>query len=232
MTGAAGGLAGGLWAAFGARARARRAVRPRRARTSTRACAPPRAVIVGEGRLDEQTLQGKALGEVATRARQAGVPCYADRRHATRWTRSARGSSTCSACSRRRRSRRSRLPPRAWRTTCRRAVRLRSAARRGRDAARGPSFHLPGPRGRRAVVIGAGSFGTAVAVLLARGGLRTTLQARTAEQAERLNADRENQVVPARRRAAARAADRAGRAPGSTARTTCSSASPRAASTR
>jgi glycerol-3-phosphate dehydrogenase (NAD(P)+) len=44
------------------------------------------------------------------------------------------------------------------------------------------------------VVIGAGSFGTAVAVLLARGGFRTTLQARTAEQAERLNTDRENQV--------------------------------------
>jgi glycerol-3-phosphate dehydrogenase (NAD(P)+) len=57
-----------------------------------------------------------------------------------------------------------------------------------------PQFQLPGPRGRRAVVIGAGSFGTAVAVLLARGGFRTTLQARTREQAERLNADRENQV--------------------------------------
>ena len=54
-------------------------------------------------------------------------------------------------------------------------------------------LHLP-VRGRRAVVIGAGSFGTAVAVLLARGGFRTTLQARTAEQAERLNHDRENQV--------------------------------------
>jgi len=38
---------------------------------------------------------------------------------------------------------------------------------------------LPQPRLRRAVVIGAGSFGTAVAVLLARGGTRTTLQART-----------------------------------------------------
>jgi len=35
-------------------------------------------------------------------------------------------------------------------------------------------------------VIGAGSFGTALAVLLARAGLRTTLQARTAEQASRL----------------------------------------------
>jgi glycerol-3-phosphate dehydrogenase (NAD(P)+) len=41
-------------------------------------------------------------------------------------------------------------------------------------------------------VIGAGSFGTALAVLLARGGLRTTLQARTAEQASRLLEEREN----------------------------------------
>jgi glycerol-3-phosphate dehydrogenase (NAD(P)+) len=48
------------------------------------------------------------------------------------------------------------------------------------------------PLNRRAVVIGAGSFGTAIAVLLARGGLRTTLQTRTPEQAEALNADREN----------------------------------------
>src|SRR6476619_4388778 len=47
---------------------------------------------------------------------------------------------------------------------------------------------------RRAVVVGAGSFGTAVAVLLARGGLRTTLQARTVEQAQRLTEDRENAV--------------------------------------
>lgn len=51
---------------------------------------------------------------------------------------------------------------------------------------------LPSRSPRRAVVIGAGSFGTAVAVLLARGGLRTTLQTRTAGQAERLRADREN----------------------------------------
>jgi glycerol-3-phosphate dehydrogenase (NAD(P)+) len=40
--------------------------------------------------------------------------------------------------------------------------------------------------------VGAGSFGTAIAVLLARGGVRTTLQARTAEQAERLSTAREN----------------------------------------
>jgi glycerol-3-phosphate dehydrogenase (NAD(P)+) len=49
---------------------------------------------------------------------------------------------------------------------------------------------LPGTR--RATVVGAGSFGTAVAVLLARGGLRTTLQARTPEQARALMESREN----------------------------------------
>ena len=47
-------------------------------------------------------------------------------------------------------------------------------------------------RNRRAVVVGAGSFGTAVAVLLARAGVRTTLQTRTPEQARRLNSDRVN----------------------------------------
>src|SRR5947209_15315332 len=56
------------------------------------------------------------------------------------------------------------------------------------------SIHLPAPGTKRAVVIGAGSFGTAVAVLLARGGLRTTLQTRTREQAEELSAHRENRV--------------------------------------
>jgi glycerate kinase len=76
MTGAAGGLAGGLWAACGAElvtgaafvldalgfdARLRRA----------------RAVVAGEGRLDEQSLAGKAISEVAVRARQAGVPSHA-----------------------------------------------------------------------------------------------------------------------------------------------------------
>jgi glycerol-3-phosphate dehydrogenase (NAD(P)+) len=43
-------------------------------------------------------------------------------------------------------------------------------------------------------VVGAGSFGTAVAVLLSRGGMRTTLQTRTPEQAEQLQQDRENRV--------------------------------------
>src|SRR3954462_7335835 len=53
-------------------------------------------------------------------------------------------------------------------------------------------LHLPVPGGRRAHVVGAGSFGTAVAVLLCRAGLRTTLLTRTAEQARRLAAERED----------------------------------------
>lgn len=76
MTGAAGGLSGGLWAHRGARlvpgagyvldaigfdARMRAA----------------RFVVTGEGKLDAQTLAGKAVGEVATRCRGAGVGCHA-----------------------------------------------------------------------------------------------------------------------------------------------------------
>lgn len=76
LTGAAGGLSGGLWAAFGAElvpgapfvldavgfdARMRAA----------------RAVVTGEGCLDMQSLAGKVVSEVATRARQNGVPCHA-----------------------------------------------------------------------------------------------------------------------------------------------------------
>lgn len=53
---------------------------------------------------------------------------------------------------------------------------------------------LSAPGAKRATVIGAGSFGTALAVLLARGGLRTTLQARTAEQAALLEDERENRA--------------------------------------
>jgi glycerate kinase len=36
-----------------------------------------RAVVVGAERLDERTLLGSAVFEIATRARQAGVPAYA-----------------------------------------------------------------------------------------------------------------------------------------------------------
>jgi glycerol-3-phosphate dehydrogenase (NAD(P)+) len=57
-----------------------------------------------------------------------------------------------------------------------------------------PQLSLPTPGSKRAIVLGAGSFGTAVAVLLARGGFRTTLQSRTAEQAAQLEADRENKT--------------------------------------
>jgi glycerate kinase len=76
MTGCAGGLSGGLWAVHGA------TLEPGapwvldalgfddRMRAS-------RAVVTGEGRLDEQTLQGKLVGEIGTRARQAGVPLHA-----------------------------------------------------------------------------------------------------------------------------------------------------------
>lgn len=76
MTGAAGGLSGGLYAYAGAK------LVPGAAYVldtigfdeQMRAA---RAVVTGEGRLDEQTLAGKAAGEVATRCRQAGVWCHA-----------------------------------------------------------------------------------------------------------------------------------------------------------
>lgn len=64
-------------------------------------------------------------------------------------------------------------------------------------AARAPRVRSLSPPGRRATVIGAGSFGTALALLLARGGLRTTLQTRTAEQATLIDRQRENsQYLP------------------------------------
>ncbi len=48
------------------------------------------------------------------------------------------------------------------------------------------------PPMRRAAVIGAGSWGTAVAVLLARGGLEVQLGTRTAKQADEISMAREN----------------------------------------
>ena len=76
MTGAAGGLAGGLWATFGAvlEPGANFVLDTLDYDARMRAAA---AVIVGEGRLDKTSMEGKALGEAATRARQAGVPCFA-----------------------------------------------------------------------------------------------------------------------------------------------------------
>ena len=35
-----------------------------------------RAVVVGTGRLDDRALRGAVEGEIAVRARQAGVPCH------------------------------------------------------------------------------------------------------------------------------------------------------------
>jgi glycerate kinase len=76
MTGAAGGLSGGLWAVFGAELVAGAAWTLDRLDFDPR-MRSARAVVGGEGRLDQQSLSGKALSEVATRARQAGVPCHA-----------------------------------------------------------------------------------------------------------------------------------------------------------
>jgi glycerate 2-kinase len=76
MTGAAGGLAGGLWAAFGAELVPGAAFVLDAISFDARMRAA-RAVVTGEGRLDSQSLAGKAVSEVATRSRQAGVPCHA-----------------------------------------------------------------------------------------------------------------------------------------------------------
>jgi len=74
--GAGGGLAGALWAACDARLEGGAPFVLEQLDFDARMRAA-RAVIVGEGRLDLGTLAGKAPGEAATRARQAGVPCFA-----------------------------------------------------------------------------------------------------------------------------------------------------------
>jgi glycerol-3-phosphate dehydrogenase (NAD(P)+) len=56
-----------------------------------------------------------------------------------------------------------------------------------------PPIRYPGQHPRRATVVGAGSFGTAVAVLLERAGIRTTLLCRTPEQTEELSGAHQNQ---------------------------------------
>jgi glycerate kinase len=76
FTGAAGGLSGGLWAAFGAQLVPGAAFVLDEIGFDAR-MRDARAVITGEGRLDFQSLAGKAVAEVATRCRQAGVPCHA-----------------------------------------------------------------------------------------------------------------------------------------------------------
>lgn len=76
MSGAAGGLAGGLWAQFGARL-VPGAPYVLDALGFDAAMRAAIFVVTGEGRLDRQSLQGKAAGEVATRCRQSGVACRA-----------------------------------------------------------------------------------------------------------------------------------------------------------
>ena len=76
MTGAAGGLSGGLWAHLGAK------LVPGAPYVLDRlgfddALRSAAFVVTGEGRLDGQTMAGKIVGEVATRARQSGVRCHA-----------------------------------------------------------------------------------------------------------------------------------------------------------
>ena len=76
MTGAAGGLSGGLWAAHGAALEPGAPFILDAVDFDTRMRAA-RAVVTGEGKLDEQTLEGKLVGEIGTRTRQAGVPLHA-----------------------------------------------------------------------------------------------------------------------------------------------------------
>ncbi len=76
MTGAAGGLSGGLWAAHGARLVAG-APYVLDAIGFDPLMRDAAFVATGEGRLDSQTLAGKIVGELATRCRQGGVTCHA-----------------------------------------------------------------------------------------------------------------------------------------------------------
>jgi glycerate kinase len=76
MTGCAGGLSGGLWAARGARLLPGTAY-VLDALGFDELMRAASFVVTGEGSLDEQSLQGKVVGELATRCRQSGVACHA-----------------------------------------------------------------------------------------------------------------------------------------------------------
>jgi glycerate kinase len=76
MSGAAGGLSGGLWAAFGAVLEPGAAFVLNALDFDERLRAS-RAAVTGEGSLDAQSLLGKVVGEIGTRCRQGGVPLYA-----------------------------------------------------------------------------------------------------------------------------------------------------------
>jgi len=73
MTGAAGGLAGGLWAELGAELLpGAEAVLD--AVGFNRRLAAAQRVLTGEGRLDSQSLEGKLVGVIAQRCLAAGKP--------------------------------------------------------------------------------------------------------------------------------------------------------------
>jgi glycerate kinase len=76
MTGAAGGLAGGLWAAFDGRLVGGAGFVLDRLEFDG-LLAEASGVVTGEGRLDGQTVAGKAVAEIAGRGRRAGIPIHA-----------------------------------------------------------------------------------------------------------------------------------------------------------
>jgi glycerate kinase len=76
LTGCGGGLSGGLWAHLNADLVPGAALVLDSVGFDAHMKAS-RFVVTGEGKLDDQTLQGKTVGEVATRCRQSGVWCHA-----------------------------------------------------------------------------------------------------------------------------------------------------------
>jgi glycerate 2-kinase len=75
MTGCAGGLSGGLWAAFGAELRPGAAFVLELLGFDRRLAAAD-LVVTGEGRIDRQSLEGKIVGQVAERCVVAGTPLH------------------------------------------------------------------------------------------------------------------------------------------------------------
>ncbi|MFM8527002.1 MAG: glycerate kinase, partial [bacterium] len=76
LTGAAGGLSGGLWSWFGARL-VSGAARVLDLLSFDQALSRADCVLTGEGRLDPSTGEGKWVAEVAGRSLEAGIPCLA-----------------------------------------------------------------------------------------------------------------------------------------------------------
>ncbi len=76
MSGCAGGLSGGLMGAFGARLRPGAPFVLDQLGFEARLAAAD-AVLTGEGRIDEQSLGGKALGTIAEACARAGKPVHA-----------------------------------------------------------------------------------------------------------------------------------------------------------